>query len=35
VDNFSQSGVSSTTLYALTGFYAVGYAIILVLECLV
>lgn len=35
VDNFSQSGVSSTTLYALTGFYAVGYAIIMVLECLV
>jgi hypothetical protein len=33
-DNFTQSGVSPATLYALTGFYIVGYAILLVLEWL-
>ena len=31
MDKFSLSGVSSTTLYGLTGFYVVGYAILLML----
>ena len=35
VDNFTQSGVSPATLYGLTGFYIVGYAILLALEWLV
>ena len=35
VDNFTQPGVSPATLYALTGFYVAGYAILLVLDWLV
>ena len=34
VDDFTQSGVSSATLYGLTSFYVAGYAILLVLTWL-
>lgn len=35
IDNFTQSGVSSTTLYSLTSIYVIGYALLLILAWLV
>lgn len=35
IDHFSQAGVSTSTLYALTSFYVIGYALLLILVWLV